>query len=203
MTAGIINLHNVFGGNTCGATRYNKKGMFENTAIRNNVTKKYLTFIGKDPMGQNPLPDTDELLPFDNLKKCVLDILKIQGWDGQAQWYYKGAKMCLIWPLWKKAFPNAKWVIVRRRDEDIVASCLKTAFMRKRQTTEEWQDWVDHHKRCFTEMYDNGVQIREVWPSKFIDGDLTEIKDTVEWLGLEWNESVVDEFIEPNLWSRK
>jgi hypothetical protein len=202
MTAGILHMHGLFCGSTCGANRYNRKGMFENTAIRNGIVKPYLSLMGCDPMGQNPLPDTANLHPFKSLRKEMLDVLSKQGWDGQ-DWMYKGAKMCLFWPVLHEAFPKAKWVIVRRADDEIVNSCMKTAFMRKRTTPEEWQEWIDHHKRCFNEMHECGLDIFELWPSKFVYGDLSELHELIDWLGLEWNQQAVDDFIEPKFWSGK
>ena len=109
--------------------------------------------------------------------------------------------MCLIWPEWHKAFPDAKWIIVRRRTNDIVNSCMRTGFMNAFQTPEGWRDWVEHHLERFQEMYAAELNILEVWPSKFVAGDFDEIKRVIDALGLKWKEDRVLEFVEPALWS--
>ena len=110
--------------------------------------------------------------------------------------------MCLIWKAWANAFPDAKWVIVRRPDEQIVSSCLRTSFMRKRKTAEEWQEWVDYHKERFEEMKAY-LNCKEVWTHKLVSGDLKEIRETLEWLGLEYNKSEILSFVDPTLYTAK
>ena len=208
MTAGIINLCGAFGGKMAGSTNYNRKGMFENTEIWERITKPYLISIGADPMCQNPLPDIEKVWESayifrqqdDKLKKAVLQVIDKQGYK-QGKWFYKGAKMCLLWPMWYYAFPFAKWIIVRRKKEEIVDSCLRTGFMRAFKTKEGWESWVDVHEQRFQEMKNMNLKIKEVWPKKIINNDLSEIKSVIEWTGLEFREKEVREFISPELWN--
>jgi hypothetical protein len=145
------------------------------------------------------------LAPDPALKGKVMTVMKsheqLTAWDGSSPWYYKGAKMCLIWPLWHKAFPDAKWVIVRRDDEDIINSCLRTGFMKKHATREGWQGWVDHHKARFVEMKEAGLDVVEVWPTAFINGNYSLIRETIIGLGLSWNRDAVRGFVDPDLYT--
>ena len=110
--------------------------------------------------------------------------------------------MTLLWPLWHAAFPDAEWIIVRRMPEDIVASCMRTAFMRAYRRRSGWLMWVAHHEECFEQMHDAKLRIHEVWPERAIKGDLTELQMVVNALGLEWKFDRVREFIAPSLWHR-
>lgn len=204
MTAGIIQMCGAFGGKTlCNqGNKNNRKGFFENGEIRENLVKPYLTLCGADPLGQDPLPVLENLIPLANLKDKVEETYTYQGHVG-GPWYYKGAKICLIWPTWHKAFPRAKWIIVRREDEEIIQSCLKTGFMRAFKDEAGWQSWIDTHKLRFQEMVDNHLDVVEVWPSKFVHGDYSEIKGVVEDLGLKWKEEEVKDFVSPELWRTK
>ena len=199
MVAGIIQLCGAYGGKVLGATRHNQRGQFENRQVTDTIIKPYLHMQGYDPMGQHPLPDVDHLFQFDNLRQRMEAIFRADGYTG-GPWYWKGAKACLIWPVIHKAFPEAKWVIVRRKDQQIVESCLRTGFMRKHTTAEGWQGWVNAHKQRFAEMK-AATQVREVWPEKFFVGDFLEIKGVVDWLGLEWNGNAVVDFVSPALWN--
>jgi len=116
---------------------------------------------------------------------------------------YKGAKMCLMWTLWDRAFPDAKWIIVRRRSEDIISSCMKTGFMSKYKDRNGWLGWVREHVKRFKEMYENKLNIREVFPQEMIDGNYIDIESIIEWLGLEWKEQTVKDFISPDLWNKE
>ncbi len=130
MVGGIINICGAFGGKLYGPTRYNQKGMFENSSIRENVDKTYLKSIHCDPKGQDPLPDTSSLPIPRDWKQKVENIMLKEGYK-KGPWFYKGARNCLVWPVWHYAFPEAKWIIVRRRTVDIAESCINTAFMNK------------------------------------------------------------------------
>lgn len=210
MAAGMINMCGAFGGKMSGPTRNNEKGMFENVTIRNTVLKPYLREIGADPMGQFPLPDIKTLnIPCD-WQEHVESIIRQEGYSS-GPWMYKGAKMCLTWPVWGYAFPSAKWVIVRRQTDDIVASCIRTNFMRAfgRETfrkaigakteKEGWSWWVKQHEKRFNEMINKGLNVKVIWPERMVRGDYGEIYDLIEWLGLKWNSKVLS-FVDPKLW---
>lgn len=200
LTAAIIDTCGGFGGYMTGPTPFNKKGQFENSEIRDKIVKPYLQLNSADPMGQDPLPNVRKLMAVTNFREKIETIMVRHGYES-GPWYYKGAKMCLIWPLWSTAFPEAKWIIVRREDIDIADSCMHAGFMRAYRSVEGWLGWVEEHKRRFEEMKRFCKNVREVWPSKFIvDGDFSEMQSVVEWAGLDWKDDEVKAFIEPKLW---
>ena len=201
MVAGIVSLCGASGGAVLGPTPHNRKGQFENREIIQTIIKPYLRMQGYDPMGQRPLPDVEHLLAFDNLRYRVEEIIKRQGVGDDETWFFKGAKVCLTWPIWNKAFPDAKWIVVRRNREEIVQSCLRTGFMRRRSTKESWREWVCHHEDLFLQMSMAGIDVKEIWPAFFFVGDFLKMKETIGWLGLDWNVDTVVDFISPALWN--
>ena len=202
LTAGIVEICGAYGGKTCGPTAYNRKGQFENTQIRNGVVKQYLKKNGWDPLCQDPLPPAD-LEPELGWKESILNIMEKHGYKKDTRWYYKGAKMCLMWQLWHNAFPKATWIIVNRNIEDIVRSCLKTPFMKKRKTKESWIEWVSIHRQRFVDMEKAGLMIFNVYPKEMISGQFGNMKKIINFLGLEWKENQVKNFVDPKLWGSK
>jgi hypothetical protein len=200
LTAGILEICGAYGGKICGATKYNKKGQFENTEIRNNIVKPYLKKNNWDPLCQDPLPPR-HLDPVPDWKEKILGVVRKHGYKGDCPWYYKGAKMCLMWQLWHDAFPKATWIIVRRNAQEIANSCIKTAFMRRRKTFESWIEWVNIHEQRFDDMEKAGLFAFNVYPSELINDQLDNMEKIVTYLGLTWNEEKVKEFIEPKLWN--
>ncbi len=213
MVAGIINLRGAFGGKMSGPTSTNAKGMFENARIRNEIVKPYLTSIGVDKMGQYPLPNIEEMVIPTGWKRKVEAIIQEEGYE-DGPWMYKGAKMCLHWPIWNYAFPDAKWIIVRRKPSDIINSCLRTGFMSAftRQgnqravgalnSWEGWLWWVHQHEDRFREMMNAGLNCKVIWPERMVEGNYQQINEMLEWLGLEWDSGITD-FIEPKLWKAR
>ncbi|MBT7930240.1 hypothetical protein HN682_10130 [Candidatus Peregrinibacteria bacterium] len=203
MTAGVVNICGAHGGHTSPATIYNKKGMFENADIRNDLVKPLLQTLGVDPMAQHPLPDVNLFKELDGAewREKIEKIFKEQGVGEDDTWFYKGAKMCLMWPLWNAAFPDAKWIIVRRRSKEIVNSCMRTGFMKAFDKEEGWQGWILQHVERFNEMLHADLNLIEVWPQEMIDGQFSEMQSVIEWLDLEWKEAEVREFVAPSLWN--
>lgn len=214
MVAGAIALCGAFGGVTRGPNKNNLRGMYENARIVDTISKPYLRDLGFDPLGQYPLPDINNLAIPINWRVRVEQIIKEEGYS-DGSWYYKGCKMAAVWPVWNYAFPNAKWIIVRRRTGDIVTSCLKTGFMRAFQNKnfqkavgasderEGWVWWCNAHLERFREMQDAGLNCQILWPERMVNGDYSQLYEVINWLGLEWNSEVLN-FIDPKLWkSRK
>lgn len=204
LTAGIINLCGAFGGKMRPPNENNKKGMFENAAITNNIVKPFLKSIGADQMGQNPLPDPIKvrrkiISDGTNWAQNVLNVFKREGYKEDRPLFYKGAKMCLIWEMWHAAFPDARWIIVRRDKKKIVESCLRTSFMRAYKNEEGWSQWVDWHEKRFKEMIENKLNATEISSEKIVQGDFNEIKTIAIEVGLSYNEQEVKKFVSPEL----
>jgi len=214
MVAGIIHICGAFGGKMSGPNSNNAKGMFENAAIRNEVVKPYFASIGVDRLGQFPLPDINNLPIPSGWQAKVEQLIQNQGYEG-GPWMYKGAKMCLHWRVWNYAFPNAKWIIVRRKTSDIINSCERTGFMRAfhnttnqravgvKNSSEGWLWWVHQHEARFREMINDGLNVKIVWPERMVDGNYELMKEAIEWAGLEWDHEKVLDFIEPKLWKAR
>lgn len=201
LIAGIINICGAYSGNVAPPFKEITKSMFENIQIHNSVVSPYFKSIGADPMGQYPLPDVNTLQIPVNWRTRVQEIIKQEGYQG-GEWMYKGTLMSLIHPIWHYAFPDAKWVIVRRRDEDIVNSCLHTGFMKAFNTPESWAAigvtnkrdawywWIRQHNKRFVEMIEAGMNCKQVHPERMLRGDYSQINEMLEWLGLEWNSEI-------------
>ena len=205
--AGIINICGAWGGKMSGPNSNIKRGMFENAEIRNNIVKPFLREYKLDPLCQNPLPADDHLIIWADKgqmwKEKVEKEIKRQGYQ-EGPWFYKGAKMVLMWTLWSYAFPKATWIYINRNKQDIINSCLKTGFMRAYKGREGWGNWVDAHTKRKQEMIEAGIKIIDVTPHKFIkENNFEEIKQTVFNLNLNWEEEKVRQFVNPSLWGKK
>lgn len=171
--------------------------LYEHVGIRQGVLKPMLSAVGADPLGQGPLPNMAKFKPYPHLKRIVEAAFAV---GRPVHWGYKDAKLTLTWPMWHAAFPEAKWIIVRRDAEDIVDSCLRTHFMKRHGTNRNrWREWVEFHKCQFAGMKLMGLNTIEVWPADFIaKPDL--FQPIAEFAGLEFNWSKVSGAIDHNLW---
>jgi len=204
MIGGAINMCGAFGG------KMSKRGMFENEMILEEIVKPYFNDIGADPSGQYPLPVIDNISIPVSWRRRVEQIIIDEGYQ-KGRWMYKDFRLSLIWPVWNFAFPNAKWIIVRRRTGDIVQSCLKTGFMeafdskanQKAVEVDTEQDgwlWCVHqYEKRFVEMIEAGLNCKVIWPDRMVHGDYGQMYETLEWVGLEWKSEVLD-FIDGKLW---
>ncbi len=205
MIGGALNLCGVFRGELVG------RGMFENNKILEEIVEPYFLSMGADRNGQYPLPVINDISIPVHWKSTVEQIMTDEGYQ-RGPWMYKDSRSSLIWPVWNHAFPNAKWIIVRRRTGDIVQSCLKTGYMdayaletvRKEigvdTERDGWLWWVHQYEKRFVEMIQAGLNCKVVWPERMVNGDYQQMHETLEWIGLTWNKKVIN-WIDPLLWN--
>lgn len=208
MVAGVFKICGAFTGTLDGDNK-----SFENVHIRDEIVKPYLQSINTDPGCQYPLPDIKHLpIPVDWGKQVAICLAK-DGYNN-GPWTYKSSSSSLIWPIWHYAYPNAKWVIVRRRTGDIVRSCMKTNFMKAFRSTqtqqsigvkdvvEGWKWWVHQYEQRFVEMITEGLNCRVIWPERMVWGDYQQMFETIDWLGLKWKSEVLA-WVDPKLWKAR
>jgi hypothetical protein len=180
--------------------------MFENQVIRQDIVKPYLRRMGVDPLGQRPLPSNRQIFETNKVqaeawRTRIREVMINEGYQN-GPWFYKGAKICLVWLIWHLAFPEAQHVVVRRKAEDIADSCMRTSFMRAYSDKRGWLKWVAKHEKRFDEMKQAGLNVTEFWPSKVIAGDFDYAREFVEGLGLKYNDALVKAFVDPTLYRR-
>lgn len=185
----------------CGAFTGRTSEMLENIEVK-KAMDIYYDFIGADKKGQNPLPNTKQLIIPTGWEQKVKDILINDKYNGSTSWMIKGSRLCQMWPIWYYVYPNAKWIIVRRRTGDIVGSCLKTGYMTAYKDKDGWLEWVHEHEKLFVEMIEAGVNCKIVWPERMAIGDYGQIFEMLDWLGLPWNNDIVS-MVEPLMYRSK
>ena len=117
-------------------------------------------------------------------------------------WMVKHSGLTRLWPVWNYAYPDAKWLIVRRRTGDVIQSCIKTGYMRIfkdpvirseflfENEGQAWLWWVHEYEKRFVQMIEAGLNCRIIWPERMVTGDYQQIYETIEWLGLKWNNTI-------------
>ena len=203
--AGVINLCGAFGGDMS-----LHPGSYENGAIQKFIEGAYLETIDADPMGQYPLPNEIVNLPA-QWEKLMNAQLLAEGYT-KGLWMYKSARACLLWRLWANTFPNAKWIIVRRRTGDIVESCCKTGYMTAFKDVENqkavnadseesgWLWLVHEYEKRFVEMITEGLNCKVIWPERMVGGDYQQMYEALDWIGLPWTPQILT-FVDKLLWT--
>ena len=182
----------------CGVFIGDVTPMQENTAIKILIDNYYKYQLHIPINGQNPLPNTRCLPEFLNLEVSIYTLLRDQGYNELQSCLLKGFRFAQTWPIWDKTYPNAKWIIVRRRTGDIIQSCLKTGFMNAYSDQIGWLGWIHEHEKLFVEMIEKGLNCKIVWPERMVNGDFQQMQETIEWLGLQWDDSIKEK-IQPLL----
>lgn len=175
----------------CGAELGQAGGLAEHMPFKNKVLKPYLKRMGADPLGQTPLPDTDNLLDYPEIKADIEAVTS----DTEI---VKDVKTALIWPVLHEAFPDAKWLIVHRSPEKIAESCLRTSFMSKLSTKAEWIEWAEHYHSLNDDIREN-CNSMTIQTSKVID-DVWTLEPVINWLGLEFDDKKVKKTIVKDRW---
>lgn len=215
MVAGVFQICGAFLGETPKPERNSPRGMYENKRIHDGLIEPYFQDIKADPFGQYPIPDKETLYIPVSWKARIQEILKEEGYDGTGVWGYKSNKMALLWPIIDFAYPNAKWVIVRRRSGDIINSCLNTTYMKafKDEETRKslglederagWVQMVHEYESRFRQMVETGLNCHVIWPDRMVNGDYSQLYEVLDWVGLKWTTPVIGralEYIDPKFW---
>jgi hypothetical protein len=145
----------------------------------------------------------------DDWETKIETILNMEG-HVNGLWLCKSSKLTQMWPVWNQFYPNAKWIIVRRRTGDIVQSCLKTGYMKifksisnRRligvvEEKDGWLWWIHQYEKTFVDMIESGINCKVVWPERMVTGDYKQMEETVNWLGLQWDPTIIEK-IDPLL----
>jgi len=193
LIAKIISMSGVFTGQCT--------SMQENLKIKEFLDEYYYS-IEADIRGQYPLPSEKLMIPVD-WNERIYKLIRSEGYSKDRLWLYKSSRIAQTWSVWNYTYPNAKWIIVRRRTADVLHSCLHTDYMNAygdkivQQSVgvdserEGWLWWVHEHEKLFVKMIETGLNVKVVWPERMAHGNLEQIYDMLEWLGLSWNTGIV------------
>lgn len=203
--AAVLNRCGAWGG-IPGCVDYDGRKCTENEDVDRLVMRPALNGLRADAVGQAPLPSTrscenvaDDLAPA--WRRRIERIVTSQGCP-EGPWFYASPRICLLWPIWRKAFPDSPWILVRRNDDDIIRACLRTKYMTAYKDYPGWSVWLDAYKRKFEEMISVGLDIRQIWPQRAINGQLHDLEQLVKALGLEWDAERLSDFLAPILWKK-
>ena len=201
MVAGLLHECGAWAGKTVLGSPENPKGFYEHIVLRETMNKKILSSLNCDPLGVKALPEIDQLPDIPDLGNIVKQVIQAEGYTEDRPWLFKDPKLSLIWPILRAAFPSARWIIVRRKNEDIIRSCLNTHFMVRHSTDPLfWRSWIDEYLDRLDRLKGSGVWWREVWPHELASGDFGVLHQLINELDLNWNEQIVEEFILPGSW---
>lgn len=206
LIAEVLHMSGAFGGILAGVQIKQGYGMYENIQIRKTINEKGLTYLGIDRKGQFPLKVVNGFNPvklkdvFDNAET----IIKSQGLPNDKEWFYSDFRTTLLWQQWHLSYPQAKWVYVSRPDKDIIASCLKTGWMKafmqpsirheiSVQTEQQgWKWWIDLYKQHISQLRETCPNVFEVDAVQLQKGDYSKVEKLIAWVGLDWHPIVED-----------
>lgn len=196
LTAGIIAACGAFGGELMlPADQHNPKGYFENFILSemfNQVLRKYQEISRLEVM---LYPNRNVPFDVEHVRGYVQRILHDQGYkDGP--WYFKYPNALMHLHSIALTFPNARWVVVKRAEEDIRASAVSSFFkVRSFQSV----DIVGHFLRGLEQVKDIAPDHIEIWPFRLLAQGVEAFKPMIDSLGLKWNEDAVKAFADPSL----
>lgn len=203
LVTGILAICGAWAGNTPAPDPHNRKGTFENVAIRENLIKPYLLMHMADPLGLDPLPTvaTDPLIDPCKWREMVNKTIQRQGYD-DGPWVLKDAKIALMWRMWADAFPAAKWVLVRREASMAIASCMRAEPMTRRMghDYQKWAKWADLYRKHLVSIT---VPASHIWPDRDVFGDMSGVQSLVGKLGLTWRPDIVSAFVDDRLFHKE
>lgn len=201
MAMGVLAACGLWIGTMRPPTPQNPKGFYENYRLERRIAEVCLGLAGADPNGVNPLPKLSAFKNFPSIRTLADFELRGDGYKGDVPWGFKSTKMTLSWPIWARAFPKARWLIVRRPADQVVSSCLRTPFLRVRSANPKfWQSSVAVYQQRIDQLKASGLAYDELWSTDILTGHGASLRPIADKLGLVWNDERVGAFIEPSYW---
>lgn len=170
-----------------------RKTHYRNMSISHEIIQPYLHRCHADETGQNPLPPKDVDHDFPALHDRALRIMVSQGYKGGV-WGMQDHRLMLMWKAINDAFPKARWIIVKRDTHGIANSCARTAYMDAFRTRDMWTTWAEEMLMRIEFMCQELEDVTEVWPSNLIEGDISEMEQLCDKLGLKLDKKVAASF---------
>lgn len=204
MVAGLFDASGAWTGTTVPGNSENPKGFFEHQVLREKITKQILIQLDVDPLGVKSVPPLKPGMKVDGIEKIITNIIKADGYGEDQPWLYKGAKLSLIWPIFDKAFPAARWIIVRRNPEEVIDSCLRTSFMKQHSTDRAfWENFVVAYEQRLELLESTLSNVMVVETNKVLAGDYDKLKAAIESCGLSFDQQVIESFVCQDYWHAK
>jgi len=209
MVTGLLNRAGMWVGEYHKGDRDNPGGYFENKRIKDGVIKPILTFSGYDRHGRHPLPEETLDLPHEEFGNLIKAHLDADGYQYHVPWGFKDAKMVLMWPTLHKAFPDARWVIVKRNREDVIKSLSRARFMAQpmagliKDDSDFLGKWFDRYQRGIDEIKScPEIEFYEVDSDQILSGDYSSLLRTADALNLRLNDERIRNYVKPEWWGR-
>jgi len=177
---------------------HNPRGYFESPAMNGAQAGLSLRAVeGGEALGRAWGPAT--------FRDRVVRALRVRGWLS-GPWLFKATAICTSLDCWRAAFPGARYVVVRRAQDECVASAMRVpmcraygdeAFWRR-----AWEAYRPHLDRVAAEKAATTVWPGELLSAQVATGEVPEVWEQLAGCcGLEWGPAAA-RFVEPGLWGR-
>lgn len=174
------------------ANKYNPLGYYEHKGLIKKLVNPYWSKIGFHPLDRVNMPSKKDVMPDSDWGAKFKTIMGTKKYNIAV----KEPKLCLYWEVWHYAFPDAKWILVRRPRAEVMESISnRTPWMKNTLTEQEYNTYIDHHLKRMAELKSE-ANCFEVHTDQFIAGNFDEIKQCVKWCGLTWNDKA-KELVKP------
>ena len=183
----------------CGVWSGVTSKMLENIQLGNRICSKLLYDRGFDPDGYTDIPTYG--IPFrldPDFRNQVEDVLQAEDFQ-DGFWFFKSAKIILLWKQFQHTYPDAKFIIIRRKKEDIITSCMKTNYMQAYQDEKGWERMVNYYLEKIEELKRSTANWMEIWPEEMASGNYAQMYELYKWLKVPWNTKVLT-YVDPKFW---
>lgn len=178
-------LHNegVQVGNCKQGDEFNKYGYYENIRMRNIIIK----YLKKQDTGNldkkfQPINIREDLKDFN---RKMYRALRQDGISNDKPWLFKEPKIALCWNLFKEYYPDAKWVLLYRNKEQVLASYDKAKFMDAYSTKEDWYNYMSAFDANMETIKQECKNVHEFHIESIFENNIDEINKLFEFIGVQ------------------
>lgn len=188
----------------CGVWLGDSHGTSPSKRLSSLLARPMLRGLGCDPVALGTYPPTlacNAVAASTSAlwRRAVCKIMERDAEGIGRPWAYLGADATPLWPVWRSAFPDARWIIVRRSQRSIIASCRRTGDVGVGKSDDDLFRWIGNFEMSFSEIM-AVTNSREIWPSRALAGELGEVLLLLDWLGVAYDPTAVSDLLAPMAW---
>lgn len=161
---------------------YNKYGYYENIIIR-NILIKYLNKHDVNNLKKKFQP-INLLEDYKDFNRKVYRAIKKNGIVKNKPWLFKEPKIALCWNLFKKYYPDAKWILLYRNKEQVLSSYNNAKFMDAYNTKEDWYNYMNVWDENMKLIKDECKNVYEFNIESIFENKIDDINKLFDFIGI-------------------
>ena len=121
---------------------------------------------------------------YKDFDRKIYRTLRQEKFEKGKPWLFKDPKIALCWNIFNEYYPNAKWILLYRNENDILNSFNRTNFMNAYNTKKEWLNYLNCWKLNMQSIKEECKNVFEFNIENIFNNKTEEINNLYKFIGI-------------------